>query len=165
VAWFALIDSRIERREFGHGDLLAEVEHHFALIAAHHLLEALELDPAAGIEVDATLRAELTEGRHLHEHWRENMPVFNVKPRPAQPGHRSGRSFAERNPDRSPYWWLGFSHKTGAMLLPNVSAPKVHRLLRPGRVRDRQGQRRAGCERRLGREREAPGREAEGRPG
>jgi hypothetical protein len=106
-----------------------EIEHHFALIAAHNLLEALDLAPATNVSVDATLRAELTEGRHLHEHWSDNMPVFNVRPRPAQPPRQSGKNFAGRNPDRGPYWWLGFDPKKGALLLPHVSAPALHELL------------------------------------
>lgn len=107
----------------------AAIEHHFALVAAHHLLVALDLHPASSVHVEATLRAELTEGRHLHEHWKENLPVFNVKPRPREPGHQSGRDFAARNPGRGPYWWLGWTNKRGALLLPNVSAPALHRLL------------------------------------
>ena len=107
----------------------AEIEHHFTLIAARNLLRALDLPPATSVPVDPTLRAELTEGRDLHEHWVENLPVFNVTPRAAQPPRRSGKEFAARNPDRGPYWWLGWNNKAGAMLLPNVSAPALHGLL------------------------------------
>ena len=107
----------------------AEIEHHFALIAARNLIRALELDPATRVSIDSILRGELIEGRDLHEHWPENMPVFNVKPRAEQPSHRSGRDFAKRNPDRGPYWWLSWSNKIGAQLLPNVSAPALHQLL------------------------------------
>jgi len=78
----------------------AEIEHHFTLIAARNLLRALDLPPATSVPVDPTLRAELTEGRDLHEHWVENLPVFNVTPRAAQPPRRSGKEFAARNPDR-----------------------------------------------------------------
>jgi hypothetical protein len=106
----------------------AAIEHHFALIAARHLLEALDLPPPASGLIEATVRAELIEGRHLHEHWRENMPVFMTSPRP-QPPHPSGQRFADRNPDRGPYWWLDFSPQAGAQLLPNVSAPALHELL------------------------------------
>jgi hypothetical protein len=63
----------------------AEIEHHFALVAARNLVRALELPPATSVSVDPTLRDELIEGRDLHEHWPDNMPVFNVTPRPAQP--------------------------------------------------------------------------------
>jgi hypothetical protein len=109
------------------------IEHHFVLIAAHHLLAALDLPPASGVSVDPTLRAELTEGRHLHEHWPDNMPVFNRRGRNRElltdPPRASGRSFAVRNPKRGPYWWLGWSNEKGAQLLPNVPAPAVHELL------------------------------------
>lgn len=63
----------------------AEFEHHFALVAARNLVKALELAPASRIVIDPTLRAELIEGRDLLEHWTENMPLFNVTPRPAEP--------------------------------------------------------------------------------
>lgn len=107
----------------------AAIEHHFALVAARNLLRALDLGPTS-VSVDPTLRAELIDGRNLHEHWaeNENMPVFSVKPRVAVP-RRSAESFDKRNPGRSPYWWLGWSNKTGAQLLPHVSAPALHELL------------------------------------
>jgi hypothetical protein len=108
---------------------LAEIEHHFALVAARNLMRALELEPAAQVSIDSTLRAELIEGRDLHEHWPENMPVFNVTPRVEEPSHRSGRNFAARNPDQGPYWWLSWSNRVGAQLLPNVSAPALHQVL------------------------------------
>jgi hypothetical protein len=107
----------------------AEIEHHFALVAARNLVRALELPPATSVSVDPTLRDELIEGRDLHEHWPDNMPVFNVTPRPAQPPYPSGKRFAARNPKRGPYWWLGWTNKTGALLLPNVSAPALHEVL------------------------------------
>jgi hypothetical protein len=107
----------------------AEIEHHFGLVAAHHLLVAIDLPPASGVPIDPTIRAELTEGRHLHEHWPDNMPVFKVVPPPAQPPRQSGRSFAARNPGESPYWWLGFDSKKGAMFMPQAPAQELHRLL------------------------------------
>ena len=117
-------------RQFAAADVWrAEIEHHFALIAARNLLHALDLAPAMTVSVDPTVRAELKEGRDLHEHWTENLPVFNVTPRVAQPRHRSGKDFAARNPDSGPYDWLSWSNKTGARLLPNVSAPAVHELI------------------------------------
>src|SRR5262245_16898749 len=54
----------------------AQMEHHFALVAARHLLTALDLDPPTKVSVDPLLRSELIEGRDLHEHWVENMPIF-----------------------------------------------------------------------------------------
>jgi len=77
----------------------------------------------------AVLRAEVIEGRDLNEHWAENMPIFNVSPRPETPSRRSGKDFAERNPRRGPYSQSNWNLKTGAMLLPNVSASALHDLL------------------------------------
>lgn len=107
----------------------AEIEHHFALVAVGNLFQALDFAPAASVSVDPILRAELIEGRDLHEHWPENMPVFNASPRTAQPPRRSGKEFAARNPEHGPYWWLRLDHKKGALLLPHVPAPALHRLL------------------------------------
>ena len=119
----------MEGRELDSTDIWsAEIEHHFTLVAARHLLRALELEPVTRVSIDPTLRAELIEGRDLHEHWPDNLPVFNVTPRVEQPPRRSGRDFASRNPDRGPYSWLGWSNKTGAQLLPNVPAPALHQL-------------------------------------
>jgi hypothetical protein len=71
----------------------------------------------------------LIEGRDLQEHWTENMPVFNVTPRPAQPKYPTGKAFADRNPRSDPYWQFAWNNKTGARLLPHVSAPALHQLL------------------------------------
>jgi hypothetical protein len=108
---------------------LAQMEHHFVLVAARNLVQALELAPASRVVINPTMRAELIEGRDLLEHWSENMPIFNVTPRPAQPRYRSGKDFAARNPRHRPYWWLGWSNKTGARLMPHVHAPALHDLL------------------------------------
>jgi hypothetical protein len=56
--------------------------------------------------IDPTIRSELIEGRDLHEHWEENMPVFNVSPRVEMPPRSTGRRFAARNPKAGPYEWL-----------------------------------------------------------
>jgi hypothetical protein len=126
----ANISAQFGRRHVQDGDIWrAELEHHFALVAARNLIHALELEPASTVPLDPTIRAELIEGRDLLEHWVDNLPVFNVSPRPKSPVRRSGRDFAARNPDRGPYWWLGWSSKQGAMLMPNVPAATVHKLL------------------------------------
>jgi hypothetical protein len=118
------------KRELNSAEIwAAEIEHHFLLIAARNLFRALDLPPATNVSTDATLRYELIEGRDLHEHWTENVPIFNVTPRASDPPRRSGKDFAARNPDTGPYWWLGWSNKTGPKLLPNVSGPAVHELL------------------------------------
>jgi hypothetical protein len=105
-----------------------EVERHFLLIAARNLVKAIDLmDPVP--KVDPVVRAELIETRDLVEHWTENMPVFNVTPRPRQPGYRSGKEFAARNPDHGPYCWWTWSGKRGPMVTPNVSAEQLHQLV------------------------------------
>ena len=132
--WEPLV-ARFARRQMVNRQLddadiwLAATEHHFVLIAARNLFRALDLAPATDFSIDPTVRAELIEGRDLHEHWAESLPVFNVTPRQTQPRYPSGKNFAARNPDRGPYWWLGWSTKTGAVLLPHVSAPVLHQLL------------------------------------
>jgi hypothetical protein len=104
----------------------AAIEHHFALVAARNLLRALKLAPE--FPVDPTLADDLTVSRNLHEHWEQHLPVFSRKPLVEEP-KRSGKRFAARNPGRSPYWWLGWNPKTGALLQPTVSAPALHELL------------------------------------
>ncbi len=108
----------------------AEIEHHLALVAARNLLRALALDPASSVPVDPTMRTELLDGRNLHEHWDEYLPVFNVKPPVRTPAaDTSGERFAKRNPGRSPYGWFRWSNQKGAQLVPNVPAPALHELL------------------------------------
>jgi hypothetical protein len=105
-----------------------EIERHFLLIAARNLVKAIELmEPAP--EVDPVVRAELIETRDLLEHWTENMPVFNITPRPRPPGYRSGKDFAARNPDRGPYCWWSWSANRGPMATPNVSGIQLHELV------------------------------------
>jgi hypothetical protein len=126
----AAVRRSFDRRQLDDTDIWqAQIEHHFTLVAARNLFHALDLLPASSIPFDATLRSELIEGRDLHEHWKENLPVFNVRPRSAEPKYLSGKRFADRNPDVGPYDWLAWGSKTGARLLPNVSAPALHQLL------------------------------------
>jgi hypothetical protein len=125
----AVLGSFEKRRPDGADVWAAEIEHHFVLIAGRNLLHALDLPPRTSVTIDKTLHDELIEGRDLHEHWRENLPLFNVTPRPGQPRYRSGKRFAARNPDVGPYDWLAWGNKTGARLLPNVSAPALHEVL------------------------------------
>jgi hypothetical protein len=106
----------------------AQFEHHFCVIAARHLLRSLELMDHR-VPVDLTMSAEIREGRDLHEHWDENMPVFNVRPRTATPPRKSGKDFAARNPNAGPYWWLGWDSRAGPRLLPHVIAAELHRLI------------------------------------
>jgi hypothetical protein len=75
------------------------------------------------------MRGELIGGRDLLEHWVDNLPVFRVTPRTEQPKFRSGKVFAELNPDRDPYGWFGWTSTDGPMILPNVPAQAVHELV------------------------------------
>jgi hypothetical protein len=105
----------------------AESERHLALVAAGNLLDALALDPPSTVPIDRIMRDDLIDGRNVHEHWTEHMPIFSTKPLGEL--RLSGKSFADRNPERDPFWALGWGNKTGAMLLPNVSAAALHEFL------------------------------------
>jgi hypothetical protein len=68
--WEVLVADRLRARQsFPEADVWAgEIEHHLALVAARNLLHGLDLPPASSVSIDATMRAELKEGRDLHEH-------------------------------------------------------------------------------------------------
>ena len=130
--WEPLVAANLRAQSSGppFSDVLiwqAATEHHFLLIAARRLITAIEM--SKGIPIDRTIREELKEGRDLHEHWKDNAPVFMVTPRRAEPPRKSGKSFAARNPKRGPYWWLGWNNQDGPMILPNVPAHAVHELV------------------------------------
>ncbi len=105
-----------------------QYERHFCLIAARNLIGALGLlEPP--LAVDQVLRDEITEIRGLNEHWKENMPVFMVRPRPGETPNKTGKSFAARNPAHTPYCWWAWNGKDGPLLTPNVPATAVHELI------------------------------------
>lgn len=106
----------------------ARIEHHFCLTAAGHLLKALKMRQSQ-ITIDPVVAAELKEGRDLHEHWDENVPIFNTTPRPSQPKFPSGKSYAARNPDESPYFWLRWDSEVGPKVMPHVPGAAVHDLV------------------------------------
>jgi hypothetical protein len=132
--WEALVAQHLRNELHDHarssGGLIwqAQFEHHFCLIAARHLLRALDMS-GLKVVVDGVLRDEIVEGRDLLEHWDENMPVFNAQPRARQAGRKTGNAFAERNPRHGPYWWLGWDYKVGPKLLPHVPSASVRALL------------------------------------
>lgn len=116
--------------------LQGENERHFLLIAAAQLVKALRmLDPAPVL--DPMVADELTETRDLSEHWEDNQPVFNVMQaqpdgpprRMWEPGRRSGRAFAARNPRGGPYDWWAWNGEDGPLVTPNVPATAVHDLI------------------------------------
>jgi hypothetical protein len=56
------------------------------LIAANNLLKAIKLMDRPP-KVDLAVSKELTVVRDLNEHWVENMPIFNVQPKPRDLGY------------------------------------------------------------------------------
>lgn len=123
----ASVRSQLNGPPFGNALIWeAQIEHHFLMIASRNLIHAIDLTDGA-IAIDPTIRAELIEGRDLNEHWSENLPVFLG--RRGEPRYPSGKRFAERNPKRSPYWWLGWSNADGPRVLPNVPAHAIHKLV------------------------------------
>jgi hypothetical protein len=110
----------------------AEAEHHLLVVAARNLIGALELPPKSAIEIDRDLRDDVVEGRGALEHWKENMPGFNVRTYragAAQPKDKRSRAFAERNPRGRPFDWYGWTAATGALAMPHASAPDLHALV------------------------------------
>jgi hypothetical protein len=103
-------------------------EWHFCLIAARNLIGALDLLDSP-IAFEQIVRDEIIETRDLNEHWKENMPVFNTRPRTLQPARKTGKSFAARNPNNGPYGWFNWNSRFGALLTPNVPAPRLRQLL------------------------------------
>jgi hypothetical protein len=137
--WEPLVAARLREESYkipfpAAGYWQAHCEWHFCLIAARNLIGALDLlDPP--LTMDQVMRDEITEMRDLNEHWKDNAPVFNVRPRPGQPKRPTGRAFAARNPDRGPYWWFAWDSQVGPKLSPNVPAAAVHDLLDRVQVR------------------------------
>jgi hypothetical protein len=125
----AVRDQSVQRKPYEPEIWIAEIERHLTLVSARNLMRALDLPPPANVSIEPALCAELIGGRDLVEHWEENMPVFTVTPRVEQPKHRSGKQFASRNPGQHPYGQISWNPQTGARLLPQVSAPQLHRLL------------------------------------
>jgi hypothetical protein len=113
----------IQRRDYWRG----QVEHHLLVVAAAHMLRSMTLLEKPPL-VPALVRKELIAVRDLLEHWDENMPVFNVQPRPREPKYPSGKGFAARNPVAGPYDWWTWESQRGAMVTPQVSGPEVRAI-------------------------------------
>ena len=107
----------------------AQIEHHLLLVAANNLLTAIDLKGPHSVRVQQTTRDELVQARDLHEHWRENMPIFNVTPRQRQSKYRCAQAYAARYSRRSPYDPLARNSGRGALVTPDVPAPALHRIL------------------------------------
>jgi hypothetical protein len=131
--WELLVASSV-RADLGRGPAFedaaiwhAAIEHHFVLIAAGNLVQALELGPPTNVTLDRVMRNEIVDGRNLLEHWVENMPVFNMDPRGRVPS--GSQRFATRNPRHGPYDWLAWSNTSGAEVMPQLTAFELHDLL------------------------------------
>jgi hypothetical protein len=85
------------------------------------------LDPP--IQFDDTIKREIIQVRDLNEHWKENMPVFNVAPSTEDPPRSSGKAFLARNPRRTPFAWSRWESGTGPLVTPNVPAETLHALV------------------------------------
>jgi hypothetical protein len=121
-----------EDAAYGRTVWACDIERHFALVAAHHLVTALRAPPPLGVHVDKALSDELEDGRHLHEHWDEQMPRFVRWGRNREllvEPVKSGKRFAARNPKKGPYGSWSWNNKQGPLLLPNVPSAVVRELL------------------------------------
>jgi hypothetical protein len=133
--WEPLVARHLRQTAYGDepvssvGIWQARTEHHFCLIAAAHLVKTLPLLDPPFLGVAQITRDEIVETRDLLEHWQENQPIFNQRPRPRQPPRKTGQRYASRNPARSPYFWLAWQSSLGPMLTPNVPAAEVRALV------------------------------------
>lgn len=105
-----------------------EAEHHFAVVAFDHMLEALKMW-SMPVRIPSLVAQEVAEVRDLVTHWQDNMPVFNTRPRKQDPPRRSGKAFAARNPRKTPYDWFAWNARQGAMLTANVSASDARQAI------------------------------------
>ena len=105
-----------------------EAERHLLLDAARNLLKAADLMDGP-LVIDPVVADELREVRDLNQHWDENMPVFEVRPRPREPKFQSGKDFAGGNPRRGPYCWWAWDNARGPLVSPNASTTEVHKLV------------------------------------
>ena len=105
-----------------------ETERHLLLSALRNLLIAIRLMDHPP-KVNRAVADEMIQTRDLNEHWDENMPVFAVTPRSRDPQWPSGKAFADRNRERSPYCWWAWDSQRGPLVSPNVSATQIHELV------------------------------------
>lgn len=105
----------------------AQRERHLTFVAARNLVRALNLD-GQEVELDKTLNV-MHWGRDLLEHWDENMPIFNQRPRPRDPKFATGRNYAERYEDHSPFSFGAWRGDEGPLLTPDLSVAELHSIL------------------------------------
>lgn len=106
---------------------LSHLNHHLAVVATHHAIEAAKLDPDFHARMDAADSRLIRDVRDLHEHWVENKPIFFG--RIGQPAFPSGRHFRELEPVRPPYAPMSWANKTGLKIAGDVTVHRVHVFL------------------------------------
>jgi len=109
----------------------AQIEHHFALVAAGNLIDALELPPPMRIpiEPDAPRRADRRQEPARALAASTDCLSFNVSPRPGG-ATLSGKSFAVRNPETNPFGVAAVGtprRARGSCRKPRL--PQLHELL------------------------------------
>lgn len=128
--WEALVASIVREQVSAAGTVVweAEVERHFALIAGRNLLWALDL-PGSEVVVDRSALETVKNLRDVHEHWNENMPVFNVSPLQEAPPRKSGQTLAAQEPDRTPFSQFAWNSTEGPMLWSGLPAATLRAVL------------------------------------
>lgn len=97
------------------------------LVAAANLGRALDLPRAS--EDRPELLEILTTMRNVLEHWDEHLPAF-LSADPDRVPLRSGKSFAERFPDKIPWSSFAWDSSQGPMILAGkIPAAELHEAL------------------------------------
>lgn len=105
----------------------AQRERHLAFVSARNLVRALNLK-GQEVEVDRTLNV-MHWGRDLLEHWDENLPIFNQRPRPQDPKYPSGRNYADWYEEHSPFSFGAWRGGVGPLLTPDLPVAELHAAL------------------------------------
>ncbi len=103
----------------------AEIERHLALVAARNLIVAVRNANGRFGELPDEMATDLTDLRHVHEHWDEQRPAFADHRNPG-PLERSGASIAARHPKQNPFGSLEWSSVSGPRLGLGVSCADLH---------------------------------------
>lgn len=106
----------------------SQLDRHLTIVCLRNVLRALDVveNPP---EVPSGIGETIKNVRDLLEHWDENMPIFNVSPRKAEPPRPPGKDFAKTHPDQTPYYGISWNGKRGSMVTPNLAAAQLHDLL------------------------------------
>lgn len=106
----------------------AQLTRHMTFVSAFNLVRALKNADQRFQTMPEDMAAEMEVQRHVQEHWDEQWPSFYNASDPG-PLTRSGKTFAERHPGKSPYDFLSWDSQTGPRLAPGLTVPAVHEFL------------------------------------